>query len=165
MDAYDKYDIAILRELLRDGRLPNRTLAERVALSAAPCWRRVRALEAAGTIRGYAARLNPAAVGLNILAFAHVSLENHHPESVKPFDRIVSAAPEVLECYMTSGDYDYILKITAPDMASFERFLSNVLLRIPSVRTVNTRFVLRRQKETAELPLDHLVTPRPARRR
>lgn len=153
MVVLDRQDMAILRELQRDGRLANRALAERVALSAAPCWRRVRALERQGVIRRYAALLEPTAVGLDILAFAHVSLDDHHPESVAPFDRMVQSAPEVLECFMTSGDYDYILKIAAPDMQAFERFLSHTLLRVPSVRMVNTRFVLRRDKETTELPL------------
>lgn len=153
MIRLDRQDLAILRELQRDGRLPNRVLAERVALSAAPCWRRVRALEGQGVIRRYAALLEPKAVGLDILAFAHVSLDDHHPGSVAPFNRMVQSAAEVLECYMTSGDYDYILKIAAPDMQSFERFLSQTLLRVPSVRMVNTRFVLRRDKETTELPL------------
>ncbi|MCC7411077.1 MAG: Lrp/AsnC family transcriptional regulator [Gammaproteobacteria bacterium] len=153
----DDYDVAILAELQRDGRVANRALAERVALSAAPCWRRVRALERGGVIGGYAALLEPAAIGLDILAFAHVSLDNHHPESRAPFDAMVHAAPEILECYMTSGDYDYILKIVAPDMPRFERFLSETLLRVPSVRMVNTRFVLRRDKQTTELPLDYVV--------
>ncbi len=153
MHPLDRYDLAILGALQRDGRLANRALAEQVALSAAPCWRRVRALEAGGVIRRYAALLEPAAVGLDLLAFAHVSLQDHQPASVAPFDRAVREAPEVLECYMTSGDYDYILKIVAPDMPRFERFLSQVLLRVPSVRMVNTRFVLRRDKETTELPL------------
>ncbi len=149
----DRIDVAILHELQLDGRLSNRELSNRVALSTAPCWRRVRALEEQGVIGSYVSLLAPEQVGLSILAFAHVSLESHHAATLDEFDQAIEQAPEVLECYMTSGEYDYMLKIVATDMAAYEHFLSSVLMQISVVRTVNTSFALRHKKLTTELPL------------
>ncbi len=146
-------DIEILEILQTDGRVSNRDLAARVALSPSPCWRRVRALEDAGVIERYVALLAPDKLGLAVIAFAHVSLTDHHPQTVEEFDAAVARAPEVLECYMTSGEHDYMLKVITADMASYEHFLSEKMLRLPSVRTVNTGFVLRRKKYTTALPL------------
>jgi len=146
-------DVQILDVLQQQGRISNRELAERVGLSPSPCWRRVRALEEAGVIEAYVALLEPRALGLSVFAFAHVSLTDHHPESVEAFDRAIRDAPEVLECYMTSGEHDYMLKVVAADMAGYERFLSERLLALAAVRTVNTGFVLKRKKHTTALPL------------
>ena len=154
MQNLDRADLAILRELQKNGRISNRELADRVALSTAPCWRRVRMLEDQGVIKHYAALLDPDKIGLTILAFAHVSLENHRSATTAEFDRAIASAPEVLECYMTSGDYDYMLKIATADMAAYERFFSGVLMQIPAVRTINTSFAFRRNKFTTALPLD-----------
>ncbi len=151
--SLDDIDLRILQALQNDGRISNRQLAERVALSPAPCWRRLRALEENDVIQRYAALVDPAKVGLSILAFAHVSLENHHSETVAEFDALIHERPEVLECHSTSGDYDYMLKIIVADMAAYETFLSDELLQIPAVRTVNTSFSLRQKKLTTQLPL------------
>src|SRR3954451_15188629 len=99
----DRIDLRILRELQQDARISNQELANRVGLSTAPCWRRLRRLEQGGFIARYATLLNAPAVGLPILAFALVSLENHHPQSVKQFDELVESRPEVLECHSISG--------------------------------------------------------------
>lgn len=147
----DDTDRRIIDVLQQDGRISNRELAERVALSTAPCWRRVRQLEDSGVIYRYAALVNPFLVGLNIMAFAHVSLENHHTETVAAFDAGISEWPEVLECHATSGDHDYMLKILVRDMAHYDAFLSERLLQLPQVRTVNTSFSLRRKKYTTAL--------------
>lgn len=149
----DRFDIALLRELQRNGRMSNRELAERVDLSPAPCWRRLRALEEGGVIARYTALLNADKVGLSILAFAHISLENHHATTVAEFDKAIQSTDAVLECYMTSGEYDYMLKVVAADMAAYESFLSDVLMQIPAVRNVSTSFALRHKKLTTALPL------------
>lgn len=149
----DRFDIAILRELQADGRVSNRELAERVGLSPAPCWRRLRALEQEQVISHYAALLDAGKVGLTIVAFAHISLENHHAESVTEFDKAIHSSEEVLECYMTSGEYDYMLKIVAADMAAYEKFFSGVLMQISAIRNVSTSFALRHNKLTTALPL------------
>jgi DNA-binding Lrp family transcriptional regulator len=152
----DKPDISILEALQKDGRLSNRDLAKKVSLSPSPSWRRLRAMEDAGVISHYAAVLDREQVGLSIMGFAHVTLHDHRPENVKKFDRAILGAPQVLECHATSGEHDYMLKVVAPDMASYQDFLSDYLLKIGVVRTVNTSFVLKQQKSTTALPLDQV---------
>ena len=149
----DRYDLAILRTLQANGRISNRELAEHVGLSPAPCWRRLRALEDSGVIRHYSALLNAGELGLSILAFAHISLENHHAQTVEEFDRVIQRADEVLECHMTSGEYDYMLKVVARDMNAYEQFLSDVLMQVEAVRNVSTSFSLRHKKLTTAVPL------------
>lgn len=151
--ALDRLDRRILGELQADARLTNQELARRVGLSPAPCWRRLRRLEHEGFIGAYATLLDAGAIGLPILAYALVSLENHHPESVRQFDRFVSERPEVLECHSMSGANDYLLRIVAASMESYERFLSTQLLQLQAVRSVNTSFVLRTKKFTTRLPV------------
>ncbi len=150
----DRYERKILHTIQVEGRISNRELAERVALSPAPCWRRLRDLEKRKVIRQYTALLDTDQLGFTVCGFAHVSLENHHAESVAQFDSAISAWPEILECYMISGDYDYMLRIVVPDMAAYETFLTKRLMQVPAIRTVNTTFVLRPKKYTTELPLD-----------
>ena len=152
----DKPDISILEALQKDGRLSNRDLAKEVSLSPSPSWRRLRALEDAGVISRYAAVLDRQQVGLPIMGFANVTLHDHSSEKVKKFDRAIMKAPQVLECHATSGEHDYMLKVVAPDMASYQDFLSGFLLTIGVVRTVNTSFVLKQQKNTTILPLDQI---------
>jgi len=149
----DRLDRRILEELQADARIANQELAKRVGLSPAPCWRRLRRLEEAGYIAGYATLLKAATVGLPILAYALVSLENHHPESVRQFDQLIKERPEVLECHSMSGTNDYLLRIVAASMVAYEHFLSTQLLQLQAVRSVNTSFVLRTKKFTTRLPL------------
>ena len=152
----DKSDISILEALQKDGRLSNRDLAKEVSLSPSPSWRRLRALEEAGVISHYAAVVDREQVGLPIMGFAHVTLHDHSSEKVKKFDHAILGASQVLECHATSGEHDYMLKVVAPDMASYQDFLSGYLLKIGVVRTVNTSFVLKQQKSTTVLPLDQI---------
>jgi DNA-binding Lrp family transcriptional regulator len=149
----DRLDRRILEELQLDARLSNQELAKRVGLSPAPCWRRLRRLEQEGFIASYATVLNAAAIGLPILAYAQVSLENHHPESVRQFDSLIGELPEVLECHTMSGTNDYLLRIVASSIEAYEKFLSAHLLQIRAVRSVNTSFVLRTKKSTTRLPV------------
>jgi Lrp/AsnC family leucine-responsive transcriptional regulator len=149
----DRLDRRILDELQADARISNQELARRVGLSPAPCWRRLRRLEEGGFISGYATLLDGPAVGLSILAYALVSLENHHPETVREFDQLVQERAEVLECHSMSGPNDYLLKIVAASMEAYEHFMSSHMLQIRAVRSVNTSFVLRTKKFTTRLPL------------
>lgn len=151
-----KSDISILEAMQINGRLSNRDLAKKVSLSPSPCWRRLRALEEAGVINRYAAVVDRHEVGLSIMGFANVTLHDHSSDKVKLFDRAILGAPQVLECHATSGEHDYMLKVVAPDMASYQDFLSEYLLKIGVVRTVNTSFVLKQQKNTTILPLDQV---------
>src|ERR1700740_2329371 len=124
----DRLDRRILEERESDARISNQELAKRVGLSAAPCWRRLRRLEQEGLIDGYATLLHAPAIGLPILAYAVVSLENHHPESVRQFDQLVKDRPEVLECHSMSGPNDYLMKIVAARMEAYGRFMSSHVL-------------------------------------
>jgi DNA-binding Lrp family transcriptional regulator len=149
----DRIDLRILDELQRDGRLSSQALAERVGLSTSPCWRRVRRLESAGVLTGQVALVDPVKVGLHVIAIAFVSLEDHHPDSVAEFDTVVRERPEILECYATSGQYDYLLKVICESIVAYDQVLNRHLLRCKAVHTVNTSFVLRSTKDTTALPL------------
>mgnify|MGYP002780674826 CR=1 FL=1 len=140
MDAIDR---KILRALARNGRLTNAELAEEVGLSASPCWTRVRRLEAAGVIRGYAALLDQAALGLPDTVFIEVMMERHDEESLKRFEAIVMAIPEVLECHLVTGEYDYVIKAAVGGTAGYEKLLRDQLYRLPGVRHTRTSFALR----------------------
>ena len=150
----DRVDRRILEELQAHARISNQDLAKRVGLSSAPCWRRLRRLEEEGFIASYATLLNPSAIGLPILAYAQVTLENHHPESVRQFDQLIAHRPEVLECHSMSGTNDYLLRIVAGSIEAYEHFLSTHVLQTKAVRSVNTSFVLRTKKFTTRLPLE-----------
>jgi DNA-binding Lrp family transcriptional regulator len=152
----DRMDVSILNALQKDGRVSNRDLAKMVSLSPSPCWRRLRALEKAGVIHHYSAVVDREKVGLSILGFAHVTLHDHNSKTVEKFDQAIMLAPQVLECHSTSGEHDYMLKIVAPDMAAYQEFLSGYLLKIGTVRTVNTSFALKQQKSTTVLPLGEI---------
>jgi len=149
----DRVDRRILDTLQGDARISNQELAKKIGLSPAPCWRRLRRLEEEGFISGYATLLNGSALGLSILAYALVTLENHHPETVRQFDRLIHDRPEVLECHSMSGANDYLLRIVAASMEAYEHFLSTQLLQSAAVRSVNTSFVLRTKKSTTRLPV------------
>jgi len=149
----DRVDRRILDALQADARIPNQELAKKVGLSPAPCWRRLRRLEEEGFISGYATLLNGSAIGLPILAYALVTLDNHHADTVKQFDRLIQDRPEVLECHSMSGPNDYMLRIVAASMEAYEHFLSTQVLQLAAVRSVNTSFVLRTKKSTTRLPV------------
>ena len=149
----DRVDRRILDALQADARISNQELAKKVGLSPAPCWRRLRRLEEEGFISGYATLLNGSAIGLPILAYALVTLDNHHADTVKQFDRLIQDRPEVLECHSMSGPNDYLLRIVAASMEAYEHFLSTRVLQLAAVRSVNTSFVLRTKKSTTRLPV------------
>lgn len=152
----DRTDRRILAALQADGRLTNLELAERVALSPAPCLRRVRALEAAGVIRQTVALVDPAKVGLGLLAYVTVKLEKKGNMPIASFSAAVHTWPEVMACYAMTGDMDYLLRVHVEDLAHYSRFLMEKLLKQPGVIDVTSNFVLERVKDTTALPLDHL---------
>lgn len=149
----DKTDLRILAELQADGRLSSQALAEKVGLSTSPCWRRVRRLENQRVIRRTVAILDPDQIGLDVIAIAAVSLEDHHPDSVREFDELVSSRPEIMECYAMSGQHDYHLKIVCKSIHAYESLLREHIMPCRAVHHVNTSFVLRKNKYTTALPL------------
>jgi Lrp/AsnC family leucine-responsive transcriptional regulator len=140
MDATDR---RILRALARRARLTNAELAEEVGLSASPCWTRVKRLEQSGVIQGYHALLDQAALGLPDTVFLEVMMERHDDENLKRFEEAVSAMPEVLECWLVTGEYDYILKAAVGGTAGYETLLREKIYRLPGVRHTRTAFTLR----------------------
>jgi len=156
--ALDALDRRILRSLQRDGRLPVVALAEEVGLSATPCQRRVRRLEEAGVIQGYAARVDPARVGLPLQAFVQVALQSHAEEVVERFHTALAARPEVLAAYTMSGDMDYLLHVLAPDMEAFGDFATRALLRLPGVKETRSAFVLATLKPPGVVPVWHEIS-------
>jgi len=149
----DKYDAQILHELQLDGRDSNRDLSERISLSPAPCWRRVKRLEDEGYIKSYSAQVDYKKVGLQIIAFAEVSLERHNSETIQSFLSMIGREKGILECHSVTGQCDYLLKIVSKDMESYETFVSAKLLSIPEIRSVNTLISMRQNKLTSELPV------------
>ncbi|MBM3626561.1 MAG: Lrp/AsnC family transcriptional regulator [Alphaproteobacteria bacterium] len=149
----DEIDRRILVELQRDGRLTNHDLAGRIGVSASPCWRRVRALEEAGVIKGYAALVDPAALGLNVSVFTQVSLERQEKKALQVFEAAVGEWPEIMECYLMTGDADYLLRVVVPDLAAYERFLMARLTRIRGIASIKSSFALRSVKYRTDLPI------------
>lgn len=152
----DRIDRKILALLQQDSRQPNNELAERVGLSPSPCLRRVKALEDSGVITRYVALVDPAAVDLPVNIFISVSLERQVEERIDAFESAVMNLPEVLECYLMTGDADYLLRVVVPDLASYERFLKERLTRIPGVANIRSSFALKQVRYRTALPLGHL---------
>lgn len=149
----DDIDCRILAELQRDGRITNVELARRIGISAPPCLRRVRALEAAGFVRGYRAEVDTALLGFGVTVFALVGLHSQAEDDLRAFEKRVEAWPEVRECYMLNGDIDFILKCVAPDLAKFQEFLTRRLTPAPNVAHVRTSLTIRQSKNLAGVPL------------
>ena len=149
----DAIDRRILGALQDDARISNVALAERVGLSPTPCLRRVRALEEAGVIRRYAALLDQAAVGLPVSVFISVSLERQVEGALDAFETRVRERPEVMECYLMTGDSDYLLRVVTADLSAYERFLMDHLTRIPGVASIRSSFALTQVTYKTALPL------------
>lgn len=149
----DPTDLRILRALQEDAGQSNVDLAKRVGLSPSPCLRRVRALEAAGVIRGRTAIIDPAAVGLPISVFLQVTLERQTEANLEVFERAVEGWPEVLECYLMTGDADYLLRVVVPDLNAFHRFLMDRLTPVQGVANIKSSFALKQIKYGAALPI------------
>ncbi len=150
----DPIDLAILRELQADGRMTNVELSRRVGISAPPCLRRVRALEESGLIEGYHARLAARALGFEITVFAHVSLSRQTGPELAAFEERARRWPLVRACYMLNGDIDFLLRCVAPNLPSFQTFLTDQLTAAPNVAGVKTSLVIRAAKEAPDVPFE-----------
>ena len=156
MENLDRYDLAILRELQAEARLTNAELAQRVGLSAAPCWRRVRALEEAGFILGYHAEINRHKIGLGVLAFVRLDAERSTGDLTRAMEQAIAKIPEVVSCHYISGTGTFELQVVASDLESFSQFARTVLLNLPNVKDMHTSFSLGEVKAGGALPLAHL---------
>ncbi|HNU10150.1 MAG TPA: Lrp/AsnC family transcriptional regulator [Rubrivivax sp.] len=153
MSDLDEVDRELLAALQRDGRTTMGELAEVVSLSTSPCWRRVRRLEDSGVIEGYHAHLDRQAVGLGVLGFVHLTMQDHTPKTMAAFEREIMAAPRVLACHNLSGRFDYQLEVVAPDLQALSEYVRTTLRALPGVREISTNFVLKEIKRTHVLPL------------
>jgi Lrp/AsnC family transcriptional regulator, leucine-responsive regulatory protein len=152
----DRLDARILAALQRDGRLSVVDLAESIGLSPTPCARRIKALEANGAIEGYAAVLNPARVGLEVLAIVQVKLTEHTDETVARFEREIEGMDEVTKCFAMTGTYDFILEVYGRDLDALSNVVLKKLIRVPNVRDMQSSVVLATVKRTVRIPLGHL---------
>lgn len=152
--SVDAIDWAILAELQANGRITNIELAGKVGLTAPPCLRRVRTLEEAGLIEAYHASLNGPALGYSITVFAMVSLKSQAETDLAGFEAYVATLPEVRECHMLNGEIDFILKVVANDLQSFQQFLTSKLTPTPNVASVKTSLIIRTAKNEPGIPID-----------
>lgn len=153
----DRTDKKILEFLQKDSRISNQDLADAVALSPSPCSRRVKILEDEGVIQKYVALLNPKKLGLDLTILVSVGLDGHSQEKMAGFEKSVSAMPEVIQCYLITGQQaDYLLKVVVTDLAHYQTILLNKISRIKGVSSIHSSFVLRNVTDTTALPLNHL---------
>ncbi len=153
----DRFDARILSALQRNGRLSVVELAESIGLSPTPCARRIKALESSGAIEGYAAILNPARVGLEVLAMVQVKLTEHTDETVARFEREIAQMDEVTKCFAMTGAYDFILEVYGKDLDALSNVVLKKLIRVPNVRDMQSSVVLATVKRSTRIPLGHLV--------
>lgn len=153
----DAIDLQILTELQANGRITNVDLSQKVGISAPPCLRRVRALEKAGLIHGYHANLDGKALGFEVTVFAMVGLHSQAEADLKAFEALVGTWPLVRECHMLNGDIDFILKCVAPDLSTFQTFLTGELTPAPNVASVRTSLTIRQSKHLPGVPLETLA--------
>jgi Lrp/AsnC family transcriptional regulator, leucine-responsive regulatory protein len=160
VETLDKFDIQILNELQADARLTNAELAQRVGLSAAPCWRRVRALEKAGYIKGYHAEIDRHKVGLGVLAFVRLDADRNTGERTREMEDAIRKVPEIVSCHYISGAGTFELQVVSRDLDSFSQFARKVLINLPNVKDIHTSFSLGEVKAISHLPLSHLGAKR-----
>lgn len=152
-DALDETDLDILRALQADGRLSNAKLAEKLALSETPCWRRLKRLEAEGFLEGYQANINRKKLGYGVVAFAQVTLGNHAGETPLLFEKYVASMPEILSCHNVTGDCDYMLQIVAENLDTYGTFVRDKLRKLPGVTSIQSSLSLREVKSSTTLPI------------
>ena len=153
MPKLDQIDMKILKLLQDDGRMTNVDLAEKVGISAPPCLRRVRALEDAGLIKGYHAELSDKALGFEVRVFAMVGLHSQAEADLQAFEELCRSWDYVRECHMLNGEIDFLLKCVAPDLSSFQKFLTENLTSAENVANVKTSLVIRCGKDTPGVPI------------
>lgn len=150
----DRIDRNILIELQNDGRLSNVELSKRVGLSPTPCLERVRRLEKNGYILGYNAKLNPRMLSASLLVFVEISLDKSSPDVFERFNKAVQELPDIQECHLVSGAFDYLLKTRVSDMSAYRRLLSDTILRLPCVSDTHTYVVMEEVKQTSNLVIN-----------
>ena len=153
MNTLDRTDVRILEQLQRDGRLSHIELAQRVGLSPTPCTRRVRRMEQAGIIRGYAAILDPKRVGQNVAAYIQIKLERHTDDVIERFRRTLEERPEVVAAHAMTGEMDFLLQVVVPDLDALGQFTLHHLLKLSGVRDVRSSLVLETLKTSARVPI------------
>lgn len=153
----DRYDLAILEILQDHGRITNSELAQRVGLSAAPCWRRVRALEEAGYITGYHARIDRTKIGLGVLAFVRLDAAENTGDILHRLEDAIRAIPEIVSCHYISGTGTFELQVMSTDLNAFSQFAREVLINLPNVKDLQTRFSLGEITARSAMPLGHLT--------
>ena len=156
----DAVDLRLLGLLQEQARISNVELAEAAGLSQSACLRRVRDLEAAGVMRGYVGIADPAALGLGVSVIVNVTLERQVEAALETFESEIQRWPEVMECYLMTGDYDYLLRVVVPDLKAYERFLMDRLTRLKGIASIKSSFALKEIVHRTALPMEHL---RPAR--
>ena len=152
----DNKDFQILEALQSDSSLSNVELAEKVCLSPSPCSRRVRILQDGGYFRGRVTLLEPEKVGLAVNVFIQVSLNHQVKKNLLQFEETVAQWSEVMECYLMTGDFDYLMRVTVPDLKAYQRFLDTRLTLVDGIDTIRSSFSLKQVRYKTELPLDHL---------
>ena len=150
----DAIDRRILEHLQDNARISNVDLAARVGISASPCWRRVRELEESGVISNYVTLIDAASVGLTVSIFVNVSLEKQVERELDVFQNAIRERPEVMECYLMTGEADFLLRVVVPDLMAYERFLMDHLTRVPGIASIRSSFALKQVKYRTALPLD-----------
>jgi DNA-binding Lrp family transcriptional regulator len=158
MNELDRHDVLLLAELQRDSRQTVQQLAAAAGLSSTPCWKRVKEMEASGVIRGYTALVDREKVGLALCVLAEVNLTRHSEDDVRRFEQAVGACPQIVSCYATTGQADYVIKVLVPDIKRYEAFLHETAFKLPGVTHVRSSVVLKEVKSESRLPLDE---PRP----
>ncbi|PSJ63103.1 Lrp/AsnC family transcriptional regulator [Pseudaminobacter soli (ex Li et al. 2025)] len=153
MSKLDRIDSKIIAVLQSDGRITLQELADKVGLSPTPCARRLRMMEDEGIIKGYAAVIDQAKIGLPVSAFASIKLERQREEYLDRFAQTVSKWPEVVDCYLMTGQYDYLMRVVVADLAAYEAFLKTKLTRLEGVASIETSFALGQTKRSEVLPL------------
>ena len=153
--TFDGTDRRILQVIQEDARISNTELADRIGLSPSPCWRRVRTLEDNGVIERYVTLVNAKAVGLPITVFATVTLEKQVESALESFEKAVMERPEVMECNLMTGEFDYLLRVVVPDLAAYERFLMDHLTRIKGIASIKSSFSLKQVSYKTALPLPY----------
>lgn len=156
MNKLDRYDRLLLAELQRDSRQTVQQLATAVGLSSTPCWKRVKELEASGVIRRYTALVDREKVGLTLCVLAELNLTRHSEEDVREFERAVADCPQIVSCYATTGQADYVIKVLVPDIKHYEAFLHETAFKLPGVTHVRSSVVLKEVKAETRVPVEEL---------
>ncbi|MDZ5459108.1 Lrp/AsnC family transcriptional regulator [Azohydromonas lata] len=154
MDSLDRHDVLLLQELQRDARQTVQQLAEAVGLSSTPCWRRIKELESRGVIRGYTALVDREKVNLQLCVLAEINLGRHEEGEVQRFEAAVAQSPQIVACWSTTGQADYVIKVLVPDIKAYERFLHETAFRLPGVTHVRSSVVMKEVKSETRLPME-----------